>query len=135
MLKSYISDAKTIDRTPERAILRTATRRHNVFVSSCHMRHDVYRPRLHVRASQDKELQAPRKDMFDIPMMDSLEPFRLLCRSGKMALGVDSLINATSLPNVTFHGPKLCVLPFLAVFLTTPAPKPSSSCTMFETSV
>jgi hypothetical protein len=68
----------SIDRTPERAILRTATRRHNVFVSSCHIRHDVYRPRLHVRASQDKELQAPRKDMFDIPMMDSLEPFRLL---------------------------------------------------------
>ncbi|KAG2113673.1 hypothetical protein BD769DRAFT_1778575 [Suillus cothurnatus] len=35
--------------------------------SEYHMRHDVYRPRLHVRASQDEELQASRKSIFQHP--------------------------------------------------------------------
>ncbi|KAG1775803.1 hypothetical protein EV702DRAFT_1199017 [Suillus placidus] len=35
--------------------------------SEYHMRHDVYHPRLHVRASQDEELQASRKSMFKHP--------------------------------------------------------------------
>ncbi|KAG1723227.1 hypothetical protein EDB19DRAFT_1916228 [Suillus lakei] len=35
--------------------------------SEFHMRHDVYRPPLHVRTSQDEELQASRKSMFQYP--------------------------------------------------------------------
>ncbi|KAG1861755.1 hypothetical protein DFJ58DRAFT_246061 [Suillus subalutaceus] len=35
--------------------------------SDYHMRRDIYHPRLHVRASQDKELQASQKSMFSYP--------------------------------------------------------------------
>ncbi|KAG2088753.1 uncharacterized protein F5147DRAFT_44025 [Suillus discolor] len=38
-----------------------------MYSSEYHVRHDVYRPRLHVGASQDKELQASQKSMFDRP--------------------------------------------------------------------
>ncbi|KAG1822493.1 uncharacterized protein BJ212DRAFT_806974 [Suillus subaureus] len=38
-----------------------------MYSSEYHIRHDVYRPKLHVRALQDEELQASQKSMFTHP--------------------------------------------------------------------
>ncbi|KAG1717701.1 hypothetical protein EDB19DRAFT_1809846, partial [Suillus lakei] len=42
-----------------------------------HIRHDVYRPRPHVRASQNEELQASRKSMFQHPDDESQQPIEM----------------------------------------------------------
>jgi hypothetical protein len=64
MLTRGISTCQLVHRTPKHAILRTYTT-YSSF--EYNMRHDVYRPRLRVRASQDEELQASRKNTFKQP--------------------------------------------------------------------